>query len=121
MSISVIKSDIVKLQNIQTELKRLSGEIKKLKTEKLRLENKLIEWLERNENAGVTIEDTTVLAEVKKRRGRKGRIEKEEAALNILRETGIVDANSTLERLLTSMRGEEHLVKGIKIERSRRI
>jgi len=119
-SLAIIKSDIIKLQNIQTELKRLSAEMKKLRKEKERLESKLIQFLEKNENSGITIDDTTLLTESKKRRERKGRTDKEIAALEVLRMAGVSNADSTLEKLLSSMKGNEHLVKTVKIQRKKR-
>lgn len=112
-----IQSDVNELNQIRTEIKRLLGEVKKLRTRSTELESKILDYLTEKSQPGVKYKGTAVIVENKEKRAPKKSIDREQDAIDVLRNHGINEADKVLKEILEARKGEPLERKSLKIKK----
>ncbi len=104
------------MQNVVAEIKRLAIETKLLRLKKKTIEDKIMEYLHSVEQPGVKFGNLIVLAKENTKRKRLKKKEKEEGAIKVLEEMGIMDGKTALTKILDSMKGEEIISESLQVK-----
>lgn len=112
-------SDLKELKNITSEIKRLNAETKVLRLKKKDIEERITEYLREVDQPGVKYGDLVVLSKESVRRKRLKKKEKEDKAVAVLEEMGILDAKQALVTILDSMKGEEYIQESLQIKETK--
>lgn len=104
------------LQKINTEIKRQSAELSKLRKRHKELEKIIQEFLNEKEQPGVKFGDFAVVLEKKSKFTTKPKKEKEEDSIKILEECGVDYPKEVLEKLERAKKGEEIEQEKIKLK-----
>lgn len=115
----IVVSDLKELKNISNELKRLSSESKVLRLKKKEIEDRIIDYLHKEEQPGVKYGDIIVLSKEKTTRRKLKKKEKEEKAMCVLEEIGISNTKEALDSILESMKGEEIVSESIQLKETK--
>lgn len=116
MTEALFRADVKKLQNTIIELNRLRAVSNKLRSDKLELESKILQYMQKNEEIGLEVDGIKILAENKKRHGKLNKQERQRLAIEALEKFGITNAEAVLEELSTSTKGESVIVPNLKIQ-----
>jgi hypothetical protein len=106
MSRASIQQDIIELKELETELKRKRKEIRALNQAKKGCEQRILEYLEHNEQPGVRYQGVTLIAQDRAKRRPTRKQEKYERAMSYLRSLGISADQSMIDDLMESIRGD---------------
>ena len=112
-------SDLKELKNISSEIKRLNSETKALRMKKKEIEERIFEYLKEQEQPGVKYGDIVVLSKESVRRKRLKKKEKEDNAIQVLEDMGILDAKTALTSILDSMKGAEYVSESLQLKESK--
>lgn len=111
--------DLRELKNITSEIKRLNAEGKVLRLKKKEIEDRISDYLREENQPGVKYGDIVVLSKESVRRKRLKKKEKEEKAVAVLEEMGILDAKQALTTILDSMKGDEYIQESLQIKETK--
>ena len=114
-----VVGDLKELKNVTTEIKRLNAEIKLLRIDKKKIEDRIMDYLHQEEQPGVKFGDIIVLSNERTTRKRLKKKEKEENAINVLEGMGVSNPKEALQNILDSMKGEETVVESLKIKEAK--
>lgn len=114
---SGIKSNFNELNQINTEIKRISEVLRRLRARAKEVEQNILQYLESKEQEGVKYDGTVVLVESKTKRVSKKKKEVEEDSINVLREHGIENPERVLQEILEARRGEAVQNQKLKIKK----
>ena len=106
-----IKPEINELNEINIEIKRLSGQLSVLRLRKKVVEKSVVTYLESKEQPGVKFNNTAIVVETKTKRLTKKKNERDIDALRILSEYGINDPKKVLNDILETRKGTEENVQ----------
>ncbi len=123
MSVSRIKSDVTELKNIEKEIKRLNDLLKPLRNRKREIEEEVLKYMESTGEKGLSaikMNDVEVVAVEKKVRERLKKDEKEQKAIQVLHQNGVVNARRAFKDLQEMMKGKECTEHKLKIKESSR-
>lgn len=112
-------ADLKELKSISSEIKRLNADCKVLRLKKKEIEDRITEYLREENQPGVKYGDIVVLSKESVRRKRLKKKEKEEKAVAVLEEMGILDAKQALSTILDSMKGEEYILESLQIKETK--
>lgn len=109
-----IQQDVIELQNLDVELKRLRKQIRDLKTQKDACEKRILEYLEVNEQPGLKMNGMVIMAQDRRRRKYQKKTEKIERGESVLQKHGIYNSREALDELLEAMRGSPEVKPSLK-------
>jgi hypothetical protein len=113
-----IKLDVKELGSITAEIKRLQALIVPLRKRKITIESNILNYMTQTGPKGLTAIHTNtvqILAVEKKGRDRLTKSEKDTAAIQLLQQSGVRNANHTYKVLQETTKGKENITKTIKI------
>jgi hypothetical protein len=115
-----IQSDMLELKSINTEIRRLDGNRKDLKTKAAKVEKRIIEYLQEKNEKGVKTKDATgnntgFILQTTQKTLNKTVTEKTKSSLDILRANGVSNAEQVLKELEDGRRGNKIPVPKLKI------
>lgn len=102
---------------IKRDITYHNAQLKKFRTKKKALEKKIVAYLKANNLPGVKYHGTAFLLEEKTQKVPKSKSERNEEAMNVLKQHGIRDTETVLEELLRARQGEEVIVDKIKVQK----
>ena len=112
-----IHDDFIELQNITIELKRLRTLVRDLGAKKRECEARILYYLEENNHPGLRMGDTIVTATEQKRSKRPSKIKQMNQGEEILRQYGISEPQTVLQRLFESIKGSPEQKQVLKINK----
>jgi hypothetical protein len=111
-----VKNNLNELNKINTEIKRLSENIRNLRSSAKEVESRVVGYLNEKEQPGVKYNGNSVVIENKEKRAPKKKEDREEDALKILRLHGIHNARDVLNELLEARKGDRVNHQKLKIK-----
>jgi len=112
-------SDLKELKNITSEIKRLAAETKILRLKKKEIEERIMDYLQENDQPGVKYGELVVLSKESTKHKRLKKKEKEERAISVLEGMGIIDSKAAFDAILESMVGEEYVSQSLQIKETK--
>lgn len=94
-----IQNNINEINSIDTEIKRITGELKKLRQRKKELEKNIIKFLEEKEQPGVKFGKQALFLEKKTKKVNKKNKQYDQDTLKILKANGIEDPEKVLKEI----------------------
>lgn len=101
----MIRQDVIEFKNLDTEIKRLRKDVKLLKAQKDACEKRILEYLEVNEQPGVKMNGTVIMAQERPKRKYQKKTDKINRGEDVLKKYGIHESKEALNELLEAMRG----------------
>ena len=101
-----IRGAIKELESIETELKRLNAQRRKLTARKKAIENNVLGFLNKSDQPGVKYRGTAALAKDKTHRPRRKERDKERDGRAVLEKYGISNSSKVYEEISRAMKGE---------------
>jgi len=107
-----IKSDVISLHNVRTELKLLANKRKELKNKEAIIEDKISKYLDMKNIPGLKFSGWALLRERKETRETRKKKEQEDEAISVLErhKDGIEDPKEVLKEILESKKGD-HVIR----------
>jgi hypothetical protein len=112
-----VKGDVQEIAEIDLELKRLNSRARELRRLRKIATERIVEFLEEQDQPGVKYQGTAVVLNNQVRRGVKPAKDREADAIDVLRNHGIDNAREVLEELLEARKGAEVANRKITIKR----
>lgn len=112
-----IKADVLELQSIRAEIKRLGAERKLLVAKEKKVVERIQEYLRVKEQPGLKHQGTAILLEEKEARERKKPKESERDSLQVLEQYGIREPEKVLKELAEARKGNPYLKSKLKIKK----
>jgi len=112
-----IQGYVNELKNLKIELKRLNKISAQIRKQIKNAEDNIILYLTEKQQPGVKYHNDKIILQNTTKRNYKKKKDKEEDAINILKQKGISNPEEVLNQILEARRGEEVEVSKIKIER----
>lgn len=119
MSQSAVVSDLKLLKNITMEMKRLKAQIKVLSLQKQEAEERIKDYLEREQQVGVKYDNIIIMSKESTQREKLKRDEKMERGINVLEGAGVLQPKEVLTNVLESMKGDKIAVTKIQMKESK--
>lgn len=113
---SYIQSNVQELKNINLEIKRLQGEMKKLKKRSQDIEKNILTYLNEKEQPGLKYQNTAIIIENKPKRIMKTKKDIENNAIRILEDSGISNAKEVLAKINESKKGDQVQMQKVKLQ-----
>lgn len=113
---SDVKSYVTELKNINDELKSLRIKTIKLNHRKKELEEKLVDYLDKNEQNGVKFKGTAVIKEEKDKHVPLKKKEKNQTAIFLLQQNGVKNPEKVYKELIDKLKGDVVTKKFIKLK-----
>jgi len=115
-----IQKDMLELKSINTEIRRLDGSRKDLKTKAAKVEKRIIEYLQEKNEKGVKTKDATgnntgFILQTTQKTLNKTVTEKTKSSLDILRGAGVSNPERVLKELEDGRRGNKIPIPKLKI------
>lgn len=107
------------LKTVTTEIKRLNAQVKLLRIKKKEIEDSIMEYLHEVDQPGVKYGDLVVMHKERTTHKRLKKKEKEENAVSVLENMGVMNAKEALQTILESMKGEETVVESLQIRETK--
>jgi len=101
-----IKNDIVELDQINTEIKRLYTEMRVLRKRAKNIEDRILIYLKEKDQPGLKYNNTAVVVENKDRALPKKKSESEHDIIRVLRDNGVDDPLSVYKQINEAKKGE---------------
>ena len=117
---SYIKSLIHELNGINTEIKTLKSRVKSLNSRKKTVEKDILEFLEKNEQPGVKLNNLAFYQEKKIKRKVKNKSDKRNDCLAVLTNLGIENSQEAYNSILSAMRGGVEEQNSLRIKKLKR-
>ena len=110
-----IHDDVKNLEQLNIEIKRLRARLRILNNEKKECEERIMIFLDENDQPGVKYNGMTIVSTRKTKRRHIKKKEKIDNGEDILRKYGIRDSKRALEELMEAMRGEQEETNSLRI------
>lgn len=107
------------IKNISTEIKRLTAECTILRLKKKEMEEKILDYLKKNNQPGVKYGDLVVLYKESTTRKRLNKKEKEEKAVCVLKNLGVINPEEVFYSIQDSMKGEKTTRTSLQLKESK--
>jgi len=111
---SQIAADVQELKELDTELKRLRKDVARIRSLKESCEQRILEYIETNDQPGVRFKDITIVAESRTTRRPTKKSERLERGQQFLQRYGVHNSERALEELMEEMRGEPEPVSKLR-------
>lgn len=118
MSQAVV-GDLKLLKNITTEMKRLKAQLKLLSLQKQEAEDRVKEYLEKEQQVGVKYDNIIIMSKESTQREKLKKNEKLERGINVLENAGVLQPKEVLTNVLESMKGDKIAVTKIQMKESK--
>ncbi len=105
MSSTTIAGVVNEIADINRELNSLRKQVRRLNQRKAQLENEILSYMESKDQHGLKYKGMKIEAQEKEVYRRKKKTEKDESAVQTLRQYGIRDAENAYKDLMTAMKG----------------
>jgi len=116
MSAHQIQSDMRELKELSAEVKRLKMTLKLLNLKKREIEDRIKEYLDKNDQPGIKYQSLIVLSTEKKVRKRKTVEERANEVAQILEERGIHDVDDAVLEIMETLKGRAQTTMALKIK-----
>jgi hypothetical protein len=116
MSAHQIQSDMRELKELAAEVKRLKMTLKLLNLKKREIEDRIKEYLDKNDQPGIKYQSLIVLSTEKKVRKRKTVEERANEVAQILEERGIHDVDDAVLEIMETLKGRAQTTMALKIK-----
>lgn len=113
---SSIQQNVQELKNINTEIKRLQIETKKLKKHAQDIEKNILSYLNEKEQPGLKYQNTAIIIENKAKRITRSKKDVDSNAIKILEENGVYNAREILNKIKESRKGDEIQMQKVKLQ-----
>ena len=110
-----IQHDVLEIKNLDIEMKRLRKQLKILKDQKDRCEQRILEYLDVNEQPGLKMDGTIIMAQDRRKRKYENKNNKMVRGETILQKHGIYNSKEALNEILEAMRGSPETIPKLKI------
>lgn len=117
---SSVQSNIQELESIKAEIKRNNERNAKLRGRVKVLERDIASFLKSKDQEGVKYKGKKFVVENKVTHKRKGKKQKEEETIKLLRDAGVYDAESMYSNLVTIQKGDRVQTTKIKVSKDNR-
>lgn len=111
-----IQNNVKELKDINTEIKRLQIETKKLKKRAQDIEKNILSYLNEKEQPGLKYQNTAIIIENKAKRITRSKKDVDGNAIRILEEVGIPNAREILNKITESRKGEQIQMQKVKLQ-----
>jgi len=111
-----IQNNVKELKDINTEIKRLQIETKKLKKRAQDIEKNILSYLNEKEQPGLKYQNTAIIIENKAKRITRTKKDVDGNAIRILEEVGIPNAREILNKITESRKGEQIQMQKVKLQ-----
>lgn len=116
-----ISADLSELRGIEHDIKRMNGELKKLRKRKKDLETNIAAYIKSKDLPGVKHHGTAVLLEEKVKKASKSNKDRDRDAMNVLQQYGIQESpEKVLKEILKARQGEDVIIDKIKMKKYKR-
>lgn len=112
-----LKSSIQELDRVDKEITRLSGILKKLRSQKKNVEQNIIKFLQEKNQPGVKYKNNAIMVEQKEKRTRKKKTQKNQDIVNVLVSYGIHNPEEALKKILEANSGNIEMTDKLKIKK----
>jgi hypothetical protein len=102
-----IQSSVRELDSIKAEIKRTNDHVKTLRTRAKVIEGDIKEYLESTNQEGIKFKNQSFVIEHSVRCERKGKKDKEEETIRLLKNMGISDTGTAYSKLMAVQKGQE--------------
>lgn len=116
MSDNSMMQELVRLKQIDDEIKRINGSLKMLRQQKKDAETRIQYWLEENGHPGVKFGNIIIETKDASKRERLNKDEKMNRGMLVLEQAGVSDPKYVLSEVLESMKGEKITTKKVKVK-----
>ena len=116
---SSVQSSIKELESIKSEIKRNNDRNSSLRGRAKVLEKEIASFLKSKDQEGVKYKGKKFMIENKVTHKRKGKKQKEEDTIKLLKEAGIYDAESTYNKLINIQKGDQIETTKIKVSKDK--
>jgi hypothetical protein len=110
-----IQQDVIELQDLDNEMKRLRKQMRTLKEQKERCEKRILEYLDVNEQPGLKMNGTIIMAQDRRKRKYQRKSDKLARGEYILQKHGLFNSKEALDEVLEAMRGSPESKPTLKI------
>lgn len=111
-----IQNNVKELKDINTEIKRLQIETKKLKKRAQDIEKNILSYLNEKEQPGLKYQNTAIIIENKAKRVSKSKKDSDSNAIRILEENGVHNAGEIMRKIAESRKGEQIQMQKVKLQ-----
>jgi len=111
------KTDVMELHELKIEIKRVAGELKKLRTAEKEIENRLTKYLSETNQPGIKYGTTAIVLEEKTPHSRKKKKEVEEDTVKILKRHGISNPEDVMKDLDDARKGSPVFKQKIRLQK----
>ena len=101
-----IKNDILELNQINAEIKRLYTETRVLRKRSKNIEERILEYLKTKDQPGLKYNNTAIIVENKDRVIPKKKSDSEHDIIQVLRNNGVDDPVSVFKQITEAKKGE---------------
>jgi hypothetical protein len=111
-----IQNNVQELKDINTEIKRLQIESKRLKKRAQDIEKNILSYLNEKEQPGLKYQNTAIIIENKAKRVGRSKKDNDSNAIKILEENGVYNAREILNKIKESGKGEQIQMQKVKLQ-----
>jgi|LauGreDrversion4_2_1035121.scaffolds.fasta_scaffold127023_3 hypothetical protein len=105
---AIIVEQMKQLKILTNHIKAAQSQIKKMKTAKAQIEDRIMNYLNSTNRSGAKTNDLLILTKEKTTRGKKKKDEKEQDVIQVLQSAGIRNADETYQQIIQALQGEQH-------------
>jgi len=111
-----IQNNVKELKDINTEIKRLQIETKRLKKRAQDIEKNILSYLNEKEQPGLKYQNTAIIIENKAKRVGRSKKDADSNAIRILEESGVHNAREIFNKIKESGKGEQVQMQKVKLQ-----
>jgi hypothetical protein len=111
-----IQNNVQELKDINTEIKRLQIESKRLKKRAQDIEKNILSYLNEKEQPGLKYQNTAIIIENKAKRVGRSKKDNDINMIKILEENGVYNAREILNKIKESGKGEQIQMQKVKLQ-----
>jgi len=100
-----VTQDIIELRDLELEIKQLQQRMRILRAHKKKCEDRIMVYLDENNQPGVKFKEMTIIAKPKKKRKYISKTEKSQCAQDFLEKFGVYATTREIEDLFESIKG----------------
>jgi hypothetical protein len=112
---ATIKEYVQEFELIDKELKRLNGEIRKLRNRRKECQTHILKYIEDNNHPGIKFNQTVIIPKSRKTRKRGTKTECQERVHSVLNKYNIRGNETMIKDILEAYKGEEQTSQNIQI------
>jgi hypothetical protein len=114
-----VQSYVKELDSIKAELKRNNDYVKGLRARAKVIENDIKDYLENTKQEGIKYKDQSFVIEHSTRHTRKGKKDKEEETIRLLKNMGVSDTGSAYTKIMAVQKGTEIETTQLRVKKNK--